>query len=92
MVMVRRAPAGKGPWDCERIKRMIDEMRKDLENSSIPKEEQERILKNVEERMEQIRKGNEEMMSRLKRWWEENERKRNEKKQDEAPKKPGEPL
>ncbi|MEQ1852347.1 MAG: PDZ domain-containing protein [Chthoniobacteraceae bacterium] len=80
-------PDGAGPWNRERLKGMIEEMRKHLENSKLPKEEQDRIRKGVEEAMENARKAMEDAMKDLKR-----RRRHEEQKSDEKPKQPGEPL
>jgi hypothetical protein len=78
---------GAGAWNRERFKGMIDELGKQLENSNLPKEEQEKIRKNVEEAMESTRKAVEDAMKGVRRW-----RKDDDRQKDEPPKKPGEPL
>lgn len=80
------APAGTSPWDQERMKRMVDQVRKDLENSTFPKEEQDRICKFLEETIERSSKGVEDAMRAIKR----SRKDDGKKEQGENPKKPGE--
>jgi hypothetical protein len=80
-------PDGAGPWNRERIKGMLEEMRKQLENSKLSKEDQDKIRKSVENAMENARKAVEDAMKDAKRW-----RKDEDKRDDAPPKKPGEPL
>jgi len=87
-------PGGAVPWNGDRFKGMMDEMRKNLEKSKLPKEEQDRIRESVEsamgdarKAMEEARKAMEDAMKDVKRL-----RKDEGKKDDVPPKKPGEPL
>jgi hypothetical protein len=80
-------PDGQAPWNRERFKGMIEDLRKQLENSKLPKEEQEKIRKNVEEAIEHARKAMDDAVKEL-----HHSRKDDDQKRDEPPKKPGEPL
>jgi hypothetical protein len=82
---------GAGQWNRERMKGMLDEMRKHLEKSNLPKEEQERIRRSVEEAMESARKAVDDAMKDVKRGRKPDGGK-DDDKQDAPPKKPGEPL
>ena len=85
-------PAGTNPWDQDRIKRMVDQVRKDLENSTLPKEEQDRICKNVEETMEHTRKSLEDLMTAIKRSRKDDGENKSDERPKPAEKKPGESL
>lgn len=76
-----------GPGMREQFKGFLDGMRKQLENSGLPKEEQAKIRRNVEEAVERARRTIEDAVDDVKRW-----RKDEERKHDGPPKKPSEPL